>query len=114
MVDFEVSIIRERPKADGTSVVKFQWRDKESTPPATEVPFKWPAGKPVHLRIERNDDENKPLGRVYLDSQLIASDIPFPRSTANYFLLGVSASGQTGRTCSLSFDNVRVVRKTAQ
>jgi hypothetical protein len=113
-VTFEVSITRERKRLDGTAPIVFRYRDREETPPAKEIAFNWPADRPVRVRIERNDDDNNPRGRIWLDNEMVASDIKFPRGAPGSFLVGLSADAETARSCSLGFDNVRIVRKRAE
>lgn len=114
VVTFEASITRERKKADGTAPILYRYRDRDEAPAPKEVTIAWPVGKSVRVRIERDDDDNNPRGRILVDNEIVASGIRFPRGAAGSFLIGVSADAETARTCSFALDNVRIVRKRVE
>jgi hypothetical protein len=114
ILEFEASIRRERKKADGTAPITFRYRNRDETPPDKELQFNWPADKPVHVRIERNDDDSRPRGRVFLDNDLVVPEFSFPAGSGGSFSFGVSGDAESGRSCSFAIDGVRIVRKRAE
>jgi tetratricopeptide (TPR) repeat protein len=111
-VTFEVAVIKERKRADGTAPVKLRYRNGDESF-VREILFMWPEDRAVHVKIEVNDDENRPLGRLWLDQQVVTRDweLKFPRSTASQIDIGVEADADSGLTASVSIDNVRIVRR---
>lgn len=110
-VSFEIALIREW-KADGTVPVKVRYKFLENAPLPREVLFTWPSDRTVTVRIEVNDDETRPRGRLLLDGQVVEKDIEFPRSSAGAIDLGVEVTGNQGNRASVSIESVRVVRRT--
>jgi len=110
ITSFEVGILRER-----TGAVKLRYKDaNDDASPNIELPVSWPEGATLHLRIERDDQDNAPMGRILVNGEVVRADLKFPRGASGQFTLGVSAASDTGRSASVAFDNVRIVRKRDQ
>jgi hypothetical protein len=72
----------------------------------------WPEGRAARLRIERNDDDSDPRGRVLLDDQVLEADLRLPRGSSGELRVGVSAQALPGRGASVAIDGVRIVKVT--
>ncbi|MBI3817722.1 MAG: tetratricopeptide repeat protein [Planctomycetes bacterium] len=112
-LDFEIAIVREKKRIDGSTPVKIRLRNARvfEGKQEIEIPFQWPVDKVVTVRIEVSDDDSAPLGRVIIDNQIVKSDIKFPRERNGMYDLGVETSGDTGSPVSVSIDTIKVVTR---
>ncbi len=108
-VTFEVAVVRER-----SGLVKLRYKLAEDAPPARELAIAWPEGRPVRVTIGRDDQESQPRGFLSVDGVVVATDLKFPRGAAGNFVLGISVASDSGRTASVSFDDVRIVTKRTE
>tara|TARA_R110002096_G_scaffold24453_11_gene77124 strand:+ start:18987 stop:21719 length:2733 start_codon:yes stop_codon:yes gene_type:complete len=73
----------------------------------------WPTGQPMRVAIAKRGTGSDTLIDLYVDDLPVLEGIPMPRmgaSTQN-LRFGLFVDGDTGRSCNVSLDDVRVVRR---
>jgi hypothetical protein len=76
----------------------------------------WEPGVPLRLGIVRRGEGSETVVDLFVDGQEVLGDIPMSRLFAGTsgMRFGLMVQGDQGRTCEVTFDEVRVVRRKQQ
>jgi tetratricopeptide (TPR) repeat protein len=73
----------------------------------------WPTGQPMRVAIARRGSGSDTVIDLYVDDLPVLQGVPMPRLGASTQTLrfGLFVEGDTGRSCAVTIDDVRVVRR---